>query len=165
MLSVIGIHSKIEDKNGQVSLTSGHAWLTTHYTNGRLDSVGLWPDDHDFPRWIVRDPIGFSKETEEKFQVRWGWEIHLHYKPFASRYYGLRQGEQGKAIGVLGHYTGWRLTNNCTTWATDKVKEIFGLLIHHSECFGIIDTPRSLGSTLKMLELRRPTSTSNPLYP
>ena len=70
MLSVIGIHCKVDDK-GKISATSGHAWLTVHFTNGRRDSVGLWPEEDDLnnmARLLVRDPVGFSKSSEEKFR-------------------------------------------------------------------------------------------------
>jgi hypothetical protein len=165
MLSVIGIHSKIDDR-GRISLTSGHAWLTLHFPNGRFDSVGLWPDKSDpVLRLLVRDPVGLSKVTEEKFRVQWDNEIRVHYKSFASRYYGLRQGEQTKAIHALGLFTGWRLTNNCTTWATNQIKEIFGVKLFHSEYLGMIDTPRALGSTLMRLEAKCQSAVGSPIYP
>ena len=165
MLSVIGIHSKIDD-HGKVSFHSGHAWLTLHYTNGRRASVGLWPDrGQSFASLFIRDPIGVTKSTEEKFTVCWDLEIRGHYKPFASRYYGLRQGEQIKAIGCLGRFTGWRIGNNCTTWATEKIKEVFGVGISHSDFWGLIDTPRSLGATLQRLEAKSPSAVNRPVYP
>jgi hypothetical protein len=168
MLSVIGIHSKIDD-GGKVSATSGHAWLTVHFTNGRRDSVGLWPDGQDLRddnsyRLLIKDPVGVSKMTEEKLAVCWGKEIAGHYKPFASRYYGLRQGQQTKAVHCLGQYTGWRVTNNCTTWATEKIKEIFGVAIGHSEFIGLIDTPRALGARLSQLETVKHSTVDRPLY-
>src|SRR4051812_21974878 len=166
MLSVIGIHCKVDDK-GKVSATSGHAWLTVHFTNGRRDSVGLWPENDDLnnmARLLIRDSVGFSKSSEEQLRVCWGKEINGHYNPSASRYYGLRQGEQNKAINCIGQFTGWRVTNNCTTWATEKIKQIFGASIAHSEFFGLLDNPRSLDATLKRLEAARPTTINNPVY-
>jgi hypothetical protein len=165
MLSVIGIHAKIDD-HGKVSATSGHAWLTVHFTNGRRDSVGLWPEREDgLARLLIRDQVGFSKSTEEKLRVSWGKEIQGHYKPFASRYYGLRQGEQNKAISCIGGFTGWRIESNCTSWATEKIKEIFGVSIQHSEFLGLHDSPRALGAALARLETVRRTVVNNPFYP
>jgi hypothetical protein len=170
MLSVIGIHAKMDD-HGKVSPFTGHAWLSIHFTNGRQDSVGLWPEQEDISgvllsaRLFVRDPVGVTKSSEEKLRVSWGIEIRGHYRPYASRYYGLRQGEQNKAISNIGKFTGWRLEYNCTSWATDKIREIFGVALPHSEFAGTHDSPRSLAATLVRLEPVRPTAINNPYYP
>jgi hypothetical protein len=169
VLSVIGIHSKIRDHDGSVTYHSGHAWLTLHYTNGRRASVGLWPDKADFTpdvklRLVVRDPIGISQSSQEQYRVQWDKELLSHYRPDASRYYGLRRGDQNKAIAAIGEFAGWRVTNNCTTWATEKIKKIFGASISHTEFLGVLDTPRSLGAAILRLESKRASKVDDPIY-
>jgi hypothetical protein len=169
MLSVIGIHAK---STGAGSLSKGadegHAWLTLHYPNGQNESVGLWPvgdgSGQMQPRHFIRDPIGIRSDTEEKFDVVFGIERRKHYIPSASRYYGLYSNQSTKAIMSIGKFTGWRITHNCATWATEKIAEIFGVRLASQEFLGLTNTPRRLGQALRKLEAIEPTSISNPKY-
>jgi len=177
MLSVIGIHSGLHQIPGQPNLLrnigDGHAWLTLHYLNGASESVGLWPagartvglppDQRLQFRMVVRDPVGFLPDSEETFDVVFGLEKKYHYLALASRYYGLYSNQSSKAIMALGQYTGWRITNNCATWATEKIVEIFGARLA-SEEFHFVNTPRALQIAIQKLEARDPTAVNRPKY-
>ena len=64
----------------------------------------------------------------------------------------------------LGRYAGWRATHTCASWATDKIKEIFGEALASKELLGLTNTPRALGSCLMRLNGSDPTSVSRPKY-
>jgi hypothetical protein len=168
MLSVIGIHSAVaglSSAQGGPAFTDGHAWLTLHYTNGRQASIGLWAEGGLFQlRHLVRDPVGVLNRSEEKFEVRFDEEIKRIYRAEANRYYGLYAGQQSRAIMALGKFTGWRATHTCATWATDKMKEIFGVALQSTEGLGLTNTPRALGHALRVLEAKEPTSIQKPKY-
>jgi hypothetical protein len=146
--------------------TDGHAWLTLHYPNGRHTSVGLWAErDLLELNHLIRDPIGLTQHTQEQFEVNFGLEEKKLYRPKASRYYGLRQGQSTKAIMFIGQYAGWRATYTCATWATEKIEQIFGVELASREFFGFTNTPRALGLALTRLNALSRTSVSNPFYP
>jgi hypothetical protein len=168
MLSVIGIHSSaIGASSSQVGnkFVDGHAWLSLHYTNGRHTTVGLWAEG-ELVAWnhVIRDPLGLSPKTAEKFEVRFGEEEKRGYRPKASRYYGLYNTQSSYAIMHIGKYTGWRATHTCATWATEKIKEIFGLQLASTEFFGLTNTPRALGAVIARLDTIDPTSIQKPKY-
>ncbi|WP_036292015.1 hypothetical protein [Methylosinus sp. PW1] len=177
MLSVIGVHAGHNAKEGDyrpagaVDLTWGHAWLSMHYTNGRSNTIGLWQvQTNGFPRHVVRDPgnilhnSGITDKFAEKFEVEFDLERRLHYVANASRYYGLYKGQQSRAVMALGKFTGWRLTHNCATWATEKLHDIFGVDLKTAEVLGLTNTPRALANSLRALEAKRATSVGNPVY-
>ena len=169
MFSVIGVHSSCIARSsptaGAPSFWAGHAWLTMHYTNGRMGSIGLWAEGSFLSmRHLVKDRIGISSDTAENFEIRFDEELKNHYRAESSRYYGLYQGQQNKAIRALGRYAGWRASHTCATWVTEKVEEIFGVSLASREFLGITNTPRELGVCLWRLESKNPTSVSRPLY-
>ena len=167
MLNVIGIHSNAIGDSSLVGskFTEGHSWLTLHYTNGRHTSVGLWAESELLQlRHCIRDPIGISNKTEEKFEVLFGEEDRRHYRASASRYYGLREERTSKVVASIGELRGWRATYTCATWATEKIKEIFGISLASQELFGLTNTPRALGLALTRLNAIEPTSLEKPKY-
>ncbi len=85
-------------------------------------SVGLWAEGELFSlNHFIRDPIGLTRTSGEKFEVRFGEEDKRHYIAAASRNYGLYQGQLTKAVTSLGRYTGWRGSYTCASWATEKL--------------------------------------------
>jgi len=168
MLSVIGVHSSSvggSSIEGSPGLTAGHAWLTLHYENGRQSSIGLWAEGEVLSaNHLIKDPYGIISGTAEKFEVNFDLELQRHYKAEASRFFGLYRGQQTKAIMALGRHAGWRFGHTCASWATEKLKEIFGVQLASQEGFGLTNTPRALGQAIRAAEGRDPTSVSKPKY-
>ena len=157
MIKILGVHSNVL---GSAGLKDGHAWISVHYTNGNLATVGLWTDSLTEPRRFVRDPIGIFASTAEHFDVRWDEELKRNYKALVSRFYGLSSNGAHKAIKALGHYTGWRYTNTCASFASYVVGQVTG------EKLGVSDhgleTPRALAHSIAVAEGRERTSLAKP---
>lgn len=89
MLSVIGIHSSCvsgSSMKASPSLTSGHAWLTLHYENGRKSSIGLWAEGELMAaNRFISDPVGITRGSQEKFEVNFDKELQKAYRAEASR--------------------------------------------------------------------------------
>lgn len=157
MLNTIGIHSNAAEGD---ALTAGHAWLTLHFANGRSTSIGLWTNSLGDARRLISDPTGFL--LGETFDVEWGWEDQKGYRPKASRYYRLTEGQARSATSILAASGNWRFTNTCASWATEVVRRLIGEDIPSTELAGATNTPRALGIAIRRLESKNPTSISMP---
>jgi len=167
MIETIGAHSSAMGGSSVDGshLSDGHAWLSLHYMNGRSTSIGLWAcSDVLELRHFIRDPIGLFDSSGEKYEVLFGEEDRRHYRAIASRYYGLDASQRNGAVMALGLNSGWRIGHNCASWVAEKIRGIFGVPLAASEGFGIADTPRALGSDIRRLESKDPTSIKNPKY-
>lgn len=153
MLEILGIHSNVKGGGG---LSSGHAWLSLHFQNGKQTTVGLWTSTLFEAKRIVKDPTGVI--LDESFDVNFGLEESRDYQAAASRFYKLSEAQARRAVSLMGSYTGWRLTNTCASWATKVVRELLGEDLDASDLGGATDTPRALGAAIERIEKEDPTS-------
>lgn len=145
---ILGIHSNAAGSDG---FTAGHAWLTIT-KNGRTDSYGLWPDDHE--RIIAN-----GHNNGDGSDIRTGYEIGE--TAAASRYYRLSAPQAIHFERLMQANVHWRLTNNCSSWSSEIVRAVIGEDVDADDNFGF-ETPRELGSSIQALEARDPTSFLKP---
>jgi len=144
---VLGIHSNV---SSDAEFVDGHAWITitTKVGKGRfVMSYGLWPDGH--PR---------TKDNGDKTDVRVGMEPA---RGVANRYYALTELQHNLLEDYIRKTENWFYTNNCSSWAGEIVRKLFGTEIDADDWFGI-ETPRELSHSITLLEFREPTSVDNP---
>jgi len=149
---VIGIHSNAIPSGG---LMSSHAWITLttlpqpQPLNGKKMSVsyGLWPDSH--PKTTDNGP-----ETD----VRVGLEAA---SGLYNRYFELSAIKYAKFIQLVATTAHWRMTNNCSSWASDMIYNLFKIDIDADEFLGL-ETPRELSDSIRILEMKQKTSIASP---
>lgn len=142
---ILGIHSNVAgDENG---LTSGHAWISVT-TNGKVQSYGLWPDEH--PHTV---------DNGDGSDIRIGMEGTKF--PVASRFYSLLPGQAAKLELLLKQRVAWRYTNTCASWASELIEDVTGVDVDADDWAGF-ETPRELGKHILKLEKKHPTSRWSP---
>jgi hypothetical protein len=145
MKPIMGIHSNVT--SGEK--TGGHAWISIT-ENGASKTYGLWPDSH--PRTVDNGP---------GHDVRVGMEDNL--KSAASRFYAL-SGEQLQQLKVLvARSDTWNYTHNCSSWASYVVRRVLRVDINADDAALLgVETPRELGTSIRMLEVKDPTNRMQP---
>lgn len=144
---VLGIHSNVAPSAG---FTDGHAWvsITTKVGKGRfVKTFGLWPDGH--PK---------TEDNGDKTDVRVNMEPA---RGVANRYYALTQLQYMKLKKVINTTEHWFYTNNCSSWSSQVVREVFRSEVDADDWLGI-ETPRELSRNIQILEIKDPTSVENP---
>jgi hypothetical protein len=147
--ATLGIHSSVKGKGHE--FTSGHAWITVLDKNNDLYYFGLWPDGH--PR--------VSNSSEACTDVRIGMEAGV--MPTVSRYYRLNQEQVAKLNLFINDPVAWRYTYNCSDWAVRLVGQVIGKKLNASD-YVFFSTPRKLGQFLEKMELKQPTTATQPVY-
>jgi len=139
--TILGIHSNVKSGNK----SGGHAWITVT-TRGKTSHYGLWPDDHP-------DVVDNGDGTD----IREGMESFD--RPAASRYYKLTDTQIAELNGYLGHNITWKLTNNCSSWASYVVLKVVGEDVDADDNWALgMETPRELGRNIALLEAKSPTA-------
>lgn len=152
-------HSSVKNKPGQWSAViqeqkaDGHAWISLSQ-GGQTKTYGLWPDSH--PAVIDNGKKGSD--------VRVGMEDNG--QPDASRYYKLTGVQLVQINSAIQRHSAWRFTNNCSSWASDIIKEVVKEDVNADD-WGLlgIETPRQLGASIKRMEVKSPTSMMKPQQP
>jgi prepilin-type processing-associated H-X9-DG protein len=144
---VLGIHSNVTPNAG---FADGHAWITitTKVGKGRfVKSYGLWPDGH--PR---------TKDNGDKTDVRIGMEPVVG---LANRYYALTHLQHMQLMKLINTTEHWFYTNNCSSWSSEIVKQVFRTEIDADDWLGV-ETPRELSRSIQILEHNEPTAVDSP---
>lgn len=143
---VLGIHSNVAPSAG---FTDGHAWITITLKGKGLfvRTYGLWPDDH--PR---------AKNNGDKTDVRIGMEPA---RGLANRYYALTYSQHMKLMKLINTTEHWFYTNNCSSWASEIVRQVFRTEIDADDWLGV-ETPRELSRSIRILENKGRTSIDKP---
>jgi len=145
---VLGVHSNVAgDANG---FTDGHAWISVR-NGGTVQYYGLWPDSH-----------GSVTDNGDGTDIRTGMEADQ--TPAASRYYELSEQQAARLNLLLGMNVSWGYTHNCSSWASDVVREVAKQDIDADDWLGI-ETPRELGRNILRLERKEATSPESPKKP
>lgn len=138
---ILGIHSNVAGSDA--GFTAGHAWLTLTQ-GGKTTYYGLWPDAH--PRTV---------DNGDASDIRIGLEASA--KAVASRYYKLSDAQAKRFNSLVKSNVHWFYTHNCSSWASDVVREVVGQDVDADDWFGV-ETPRELGRNILLLEGKDPTS-------
>lgn len=145
MASILGIHSNVDGGNK----TGGHAWISVT-ENGATTTYGLWPDAHpNVP------------DNGKGSDIRVGMEDYEIAK--ASRYYELNQTQSTQLRGLIAQNKTWKYQFNCSSWATYVVKQVMKEDIAAEDWWVLgIKTPRQLGTAIREMEMKDPTSKYKP---
>lgn len=146
--TILGIHSNVAGSDGFID---GHAWLTIT-RDGRTNYYGLWSDDHELV-------TGNGDANGDGSDVRSGYE--RTYVAVANRYYKLSAPQAIHFDHLMQANVHWRMTNNCSSWASEIVRAVIGEDVDADDNFGF-ETPRELGRSIQALEARDPTSFLKP---
>lgn len=144
---VLGLHSNVVPSAGFVD---GHAWITLTTKVGKgefVKSYGLWPDDHER-----------TKDNGDKTDVRIGMEPS---RGVANRYYTLTHMQHKQLITLINTTDHWFYTNNCASWSSEIVKQLYRTEVDADDWFGI-ETPRELSRNIQPLENKASTSVDDP---
>lgn len=140
---VLGIHSNVGSGAG---FTDGHAWISIT-TGGFTKTYGLWPDDHS-------DTKDNGKGTDVRVNMESSTGLF-------NRYYSLSDLRYIQLNTYINTTEAWHYTNNCSSWASAIVWKVFKVDIDADDFLGI-ETPREIGKSIQILELKEPTTLTKP---
>ena len=145
MSAILGIHSNVDSG----AKTGGHAWISVT-ENGATKTYGLWPDSHpNVP------------DNGKGSDIRVGMEDFETAK--ASRFYQLNALQLVQLQALIAQNKSWKYQFNCSSWATYVVQKVMKEDIAAEDWWLLgIKSPRQLGSAIRQMELKDPTSKFSP---